>query len=75
MARQEVGDQRRDLWAGILLEEMPACDEMRPLGVRQKLFEPAGKGCWVKDVVLAPPDNQGRQAALGELSLEPPEPL
>ena len=75
IARQEVGDQRRDLGTRILLEEMPSGDEMRSLGVRQELLEPAGKGRMVEDVVLAPPDDQGGQPGPGEFVLDPPEPL
>jgi hypothetical protein len=44
VACQEFGNQGRDFVAGILLEEMPSGDEMRSLGVRQELLEPAGKG-------------------------------
>src|SRR5579862_2500639 len=67
--REKVDDQPGDLRSRILLREMPAGDQMRSLGMRQHLLEPAGKGCVVEHVVLAPPDDRGGQAAGGEFPL------
>src|SRR4051794_12954571 len=75
IARHEIGDQRRDLGTRILLDGMPPLDEMRSLGMRQELLETAGKGRMVKDVVLAPPNDQRGQPAPGELLFDPIEPL
>ena len=36
---QEIADQRRNLGAGILLQEMPAGHQMWSLGLRQQVFE------------------------------------
>ena len=46
---------------------------MRSLGVRQQALELACEGLCVKDFILAPPDDQGRQLGLRQRCFEPNE--
>jgi hypothetical protein len=54
---------------------MPPRDQMRSLGVGEELSEPGRKGCVVEHIVLASPDDHGRQAGCCKLGLEPFEPV
>ena len=53
---------------------MTAGHHMRSLRMRQQALKSACEGLCVKDFILAPPDDQGRQLGLRQLRFEPNEP-
>jgi hypothetical protein len=54
---KERADQPGDFVTRILLQEVPARDQMRAFGMGQQLLEPAGKRRSVENFILTTPDD------------------